>query len=143
MAPAPRASTTSRWEPLMGADADGAMLSQRECVELFAAVQQAAKSLGVSDVEALLGAHCAALTRFANNTIHQNVAEQDRWLSIRVVIDQRPARATTNRFDPDSIRGAVAQALALARSSAPNSDLLPLNENSLISETRRFDEDTA
>jgi predicted Zn-dependent protease len=127
----------------MGADSDGAMLSQSECRELFAAVQQAAKSLGVSDVEALLGAHCAALTRFANNTIHQNVAEQDRWLSIRVVNDQQTARATTNRFDADSIRGAVAQALALARSSAPNSDLLPLTEPSLISVTKRFDESTA
>jgi PmbA protein len=127
----------------MAVNSDGAMLSQTECRELFGAVQQAAKSLGVSDIEALLGAHCAALTRFANNTIHQNVAEQDRWLSVRVAIEQRTARATTNRFDPDSIRGAVEQALALARSSAPNSDLLPLTEPSLISVTKRFDEDTA
>ncbi len=106
-------------------------------------MQQAATSLGVSDVEALLGAHSAALTRFANNTIHQNVAEQDRWLSVRVVFDQQTARATTNRFDPDSIRRAVEQAVALARSSAPNSDLLPLNEPSFISVTKRFDENTA
>jgi predicted Zn-dependent protease len=60
-----------------------------------------------------------------------------------VALDQRTARATTNRFDADSIRGAVQQALALARSAAPNSDLLPLNENSLISETKRFDAATA
>jgi len=105
-----------------------AVLSQKECSELFGAVQQAAKSLGVSDVEALFGAHFGALTRFANNTIHQNVAEQDRWISIRVALDQQTARATTNRFHPDSIRGAVAQALALARSAAPNADLLPLTE---------------
>ena len=114
-----------------------------QCRQLFDAVQQAAASLGVSDVEALFGAHCAALTRFANNTIHQNVAEQDRWISVRVALDQRTARATTNRLDADSIRGAVEQALALARSAAPNSDLLPLNENSLISETKRFDAATA
>jgi PmbA protein len=114
-----------------------------ECRELFAAVQQAATTLGVSGVEALIGAHCAALTRFANNTIHQNVAEQDRWISVRVALDQKTARATTNRFDPDSIRGAVEQALALARSAAPNSDLLPLNEPSLISVTKRFDPATA
>jgi PmbA protein len=119
------------------------MLSQSQCRELFDTVHQAAKSLGVSDVEALMGAHCSALTRFANNTIHQNVAEQDRWLSVRVALDQRTARATTNRFDPDSIRGAVEQALALARSSAPNSDLLPLTAPSAISETRRFDAATA
>ncbi len=111
--------------------------------ELFGAVQQVAASLGISDVEALFGAHCAALTRFANNTIHQNVAEQDRWISVRVALDQRTARATTNRFDPDSIRGAVEQAFALACSAAPDSDLLPLHENSLVSETKRFDAPTA
>src|SRR5580658_10488695 len=127
----------------MPADSDGAMLSPKECRELFGAVQSAAKSLGVSDFEALFGAHRAALTRFANNTIHQNVAEQDRWISVRVASDQRTARATTNRFDPDSIRGAVEQALALARSAAPNSDLLPLTEPSVISETKRFDSATA
>ncbi len=48
-----------------------------------------AKSLGVSDVEALFGAHFGALTRFANNTIHQNVAEQDRWISVRVALDHK------------------------------------------------------
>jgi len=119
------------------------ILSQNESRGLFEQVQQAAKSLGVADVEALFGAHCAALTRFANNTIHQNVAEQDRWISVRVALDQRTARATTNRFDPDSIRRAVEQALALARSAAPNPDLLPLYEPSVRSETERFDPATA
>jgi PmbA protein len=124
----------------MGAEHKGDLNEYRD---LFGAVQQAAASLGVSDVEALFGAHSGALTRFANNTIHQNVAEQDRWISVRVALDQRTARATTNRFDPDSIRGAVEQALALARSAAPNSDLLPLTEPSVISETKRFDSATA
>jgi len=119
------------------------ILCQKECHELFDAVEHAAKSLGVSGVEALFGAHRAALTRFANNTIHQNVAEQDRWISVRVALDQRTARSTTNRFDPDSIRKAVEQALALARSAAPNPDLLPLNEPSVVSETKRFDAATA
>jgi hypothetical protein len=49
------------------------IISQKECGDLFGAVQQAAAALGVSDVEALFGAHFGALTRFANNTIHQNV----------------------------------------------------------------------
>ena len=119
------------------------ILSQAKCQELFGAVRDAAKSLGVTDVEALFGAHFGALTRFANNTIHQNVAEQDRWLSVRVALDHRTARATTNRFHPDSIRGAVEQALALAQSAAPNPDLLPMNEPSVVSETKRFDASTA
>ena len=119
------------------------LTSQSECRELFATVQDAARSFGVFDIEALFGAHFGALTRFANNAIHQNVAEQGRWISVRVALDQRTARATTNRFDPDSIRSAVEQALALARSAAPNSDLLPLVEPSVISETKRFDAATA
>jgi PmbA protein len=119
------------------------LISLNKCRELFANVQQTAKSFGVADVEALFAAHFGALTRFANNTIHQNVAEQDRWISVRVAIDHKTARATTNRFDPDSIRGAVEQALALARSAAPNPDLLSLFEPSGVSETKRFDSITA
>src|SRR5258708_13791768 len=37
-----------------------------------------------------------ALTRFANNAIHQNVAEQAITISIRTAVDARTARATTN-----------------------------------------------
>lgn len=122
---------------------DVALLPRAKCEELFGHVQQAAQSLGVTDVEALFGGHLGALTRFANNTIHQNVAEQDRWISVRVALDQRTARATSNRFDADSIRAAVSEALTLARSAAPNPDLLPLNEPAPISETQRFDTSTA
>ncbi|MGP0070519.1 MAG: TldD/PmbA family protein [Bryobacteraceae bacterium] len=127
----------------MPPDVGAAILPKAQCQELFGCLQDAARALGISDVEALFGAHCAALTRFANNTIHQNVAEQGRWISVRVALDQRTARATTNRFDPDSIRAVVAQALTLARSAAPNPDLLPLHEPSVISETQRFDAATA
>src|SRR6266702_1750685 len=49
-----------------------------------------------------------ALTRFANNTIHQNVAEQTLSVSVRTVFDGRTARATTNKTDDDSLRRAVA-----------------------------------
>src|SRR6266478_5778422 len=49
-----------------------------------------------------------ALTRFANNTIHQNVAERTLSVSVRTVFDGRTARATTNKTDDDSLRRAVA-----------------------------------
>ncbi len=111
--------------------------------ELFGAVQQAAKSLGVPIVEAIFGAHRGALTRFANNTIHQNVAEQAQWVSVRVVIDQRTARATTNRFDANSIMSVVEQAIALTKSAAPDPELLPLAEPSAVPRIPRFDSATA
>ena len=67
-----------------------------------------------------------ALTRFANNTIHQNVAERTLSVSVRTVFDGRTARATTNKTDDDSLRRAVAASAALAHSQPKNPDLLPM-----------------
>jgi predicted Zn-dependent protease len=67
-----------------------------------------------------------ALTRFANNTIHQNVAERGMSVSVRTVFDGRTARATTNKTDDDSLRRVVAASAALARSQPKNPDLLPM-----------------
>jgi PmbA protein len=67
-----------------------------------------------------------ALTRFANNNIHQNVAEQMMGVSVRTVFDGRTARASTNKTDDESLRRAVAASGALARSQPKNPDLLPM-----------------
>jgi len=67
-----------------------------------------------------------ALTRFANNTIHQNVAEHTLSISARVVFDRRTARATTNKTDDDALRRVIATASSLARNEPKNPDLLPL-----------------
>src|ERR1700680_3372338 len=125
------------------ADSPAPILSFGECRRLFEDVQRAAKSFGVSDVEALIAGHREALTRFANNTIHQNVAEQAQWLSVRVLLDHKTARATTNRFHPDPIRSAVEQAVALTTSVAPDPDLLPLTPPNSFDQIARFDTSTA
>ncbi len=67
-----------------------------------------------------------ALTRFANNTIHQNVSEHTLGISVRAVIDGRTARATTNKTDEESLRRLVSAALSLARNQPENPDLLPM-----------------
>jgi len=121
------------------ADSPAPILSFEECSRLFEDVQRAAKSSGVSDVEALIAGHREALTRFANNTIHQNVAEQAQWLSVRVQLDHKTARATTNRFDGDSIRSVVEQAIALTKSVAPDPELLPLAQAAPVPQLARFD----
>jgi PmbA protein len=119
------------------------VLSIERSRELFGSIQRAAQSFGVQDVEALFAAHRGALTRFANNTIHQNVSEQGQWISVRVLFNQKTARATTNRFDADSIRSVVEQAIALTKSAAPDPDLLPLAQPSPIPGIPRFDSATA
>ena len=50
------------------------------------------------ETEVEIGAVSDALTRFANNTIHQNVAEQDLALSVRVGV-RRPHRARGHQQD--------------------------------------------
>src|SRR5258707_9255113 len=99
------------------------MLTQEQCQEIVAQVLRHSEA---DETEVMIGSARTALTRFANNAIHQNVAEESRYLSVRPVFDGRTARATTNKFDPESLRRTVADASALARSRKPDPDLLPM-----------------
>jgi PmbA protein len=114
--------------------------SPDECREIFNAVLRAARG---RDVEASIGSRSEALTRFANNNIHQNVSEHGRWLSVRVQLDHKTARATTNRFDNDSIRRTVEEATALANAVSPDPDLLPMAEPAALASVSRFSESTS
>ena len=49
-------------------------------------LQQALDLPGVEEVEAYLNGQDLALTRFANNAIHQNAVHGDAQLNIRAVI---------------------------------------------------------
>jgi predicted Zn-dependent protease len=111
--------------------------------DLFQQVLDAARALGVTEVEAIFTTETQALTRFANNTIHQNVAERASSLSIRPVIDGRTARASTNRLDAASIRAAVEEAVTITRLTEPDPELLPLAEPSEVAAEDRFVEATA
>ncbi len=62
----------------------------------------------------------SALTRFANNHIHQNVAESNHELRVRAVVGKRVGVATTNRLDDDSLRRVTEQALEIARIQPEN-----------------------
>ena len=84
-----------------------------------------------------------ALTRFANNTIHQNVSEESTVLSVRVVTDGRMARATTNKFDEKSTRQTCEGVLALARLQPPDPELLPMPGPQTYRAVNRFFHETA
>ena len=111
--------------------------------DLFGQVVDSARSRGVGEVEVIFAAENQALTRFANNVIHQNVAEQNKHLSVRVVIDGRTARASTNRTDRDAIERVVDQAIAITRLSEPDPELLPLAGPGEYAFVARHFEDTA
>jgi len=99
------------------------VMDQNRAAELFKRVQRAAS---VSDVEVTITGGYTALTRFANNGITQNVSEESCEVSVRVQMGGRTARATTNRFDEDSLQRVVRQAEQLARVQEEDSELLPM-----------------
>src|SRR5947207_13625791 len=72
----------------------------------------------------------SALTRFANNSIHQNVAESTHELRVRAVVGKRIGVATTNRLDDDALRKVTEQALEIARLQPENPEFhsLPVPE---------------
>ncbi|MGO9087927.1 MAG: TldD/PmbA family protein [Candidatus Sulfotelmatobacter sp.] len=99
------------------------MLTQNQAGEIFDRIQKLSTA---DEVEVLFSGGRFALTRFANNTIHQNVAEENSTVSVRTVFGGRTARASTNKFDSDSLRRVVAASEKLARVQHPDPDLLPM-----------------
>jgi PmbA protein len=79
-----------------------------------------------TEAEALYLARDAALTRFAGSRIHQNVAEHDATVRMRIVDGGRSGVASTNRLDDEGIREVVARATEICRRAAPNPDPTPL-----------------
>ncbi len=87
------------------------------------------KALELSDAdeaEVSLGGGTHSLTRFANNTIHQNVSEERYELSVRVAYGKRTARASTTSLEDADIERTVRRAQEMAKSSSPVDDLLPM-----------------
>ena len=95
------------------------------------------------ETEVDIGATTDALTRFANNTIHQNVAEEILGISIRTVVDGRTARSTTNKTDDDSLAPRRRRRRSLARNQPENPDLLPMLRKQKYEKVSRFFSATA
>jgi predicted Zn-dependent protease len=99
------------------------MLTRDQAAEIFSRIQ---KRSTADEIECLFYGGQSALTRFANNTIHQNVAEENYGVSVRTVFSGRTARATTNKFDNESLKNVVKASEDLAKVQEPDSDLLPV-----------------
>ena len=99
------------------------MLTKDKAAEIF---ERLKKHSTADEVEAMIYGGKFALTRFANNTIHQNVAEESYSVSVRTAFGGRTARATTNKFDDESLKRVVRASESLAKVQHPDPDLLPL-----------------
>src|ERR1700683_5542282 len=99
------------------------MLTKDQAADIFDNIKRFSSA---DEVEVLISGGNFALTRFANNTIHQNVAEENHVVSVRTVFGGRTARASTNKFDDESLRQVVEASEKLARVQHPDSDVLPM-----------------
>ena len=90
--------------------------------------------------EVLLLTEDSSLTRFAQSTIHQHVAERNGTAILRVVSDKRIAVVTTNILKPSSLRNSLKKAISLARVQQPNEEFKSLPEPRPIPEVDTFSE---
>jgi PmbA protein len=81
-------------------------------------------SAGAAEAEAVVTASSTALTRFANNRVHQNVASEDLTVSVRAVVGTRVGVASTNRTSPAGLAACCAAAVEAAR-RAPEDPRFP------------------
>jgi predicted Zn-dependent protease len=99
------------------------MLTQDQAASIFDRIK---KLSSADEIEVHFSGGRFALTRFANNTIHQNVEDENHVVSVRTVFGKRTARATTNKFDDDGLRRVVESSESLAKVQHPDPDLLPI-----------------
>src|SRR5579864_1226275 len=111
--------------------------------ELRRIAERVFKLSEADETEVMIDVTSDALTRFANNTIHQNVAELGLTISVRTVFDGRTARATTNRTDDASLAQVVAASSTIAKSQARIPHMLPMPGQQKPAHVSRFFDSTA
>ena len=100
------------------------MIDERETGELIESILMRCTG---NPAEVTLLYNDAELTRFANNTIHQNVAERDAQVTLRYLIGKQIGTASTNRMDQAGLDELVRRAKVNAQTSPadPNYPGLP------------------
>ena len=94
------------------------------------AIQRLAGSVlsqvAADQAEVLITSGTSALTRFANNYIHQNVEQQDIDVRVRSIIGKKIGVASSNDTSDDGLRAVVERAHLLARHQKENPDFRSL-----------------
>jgi PmbA protein len=99
------------------------MLTHEQAGDIFDRIRKVSSA---DEMEVSFTGGQFSLTRFANNTIHQNVAEHNHVVSVRTAFGTKTARALINKFDDESLRQVVKSSENLAKVQHPDPDLLPV-----------------
>ncbi len=101
-------------------------------------------SLSTADqTEVLFLGEDSGLTRFANSYIHQNVAECNAELRVRVVVGKRIGVASTNDLGDEALQRVVETAMTIASLQHENPDFISLPEPAPLPKVNGFIERTA
>ena len=96
------------------------------------------------DAEVSLNFSDSALTRFANNIIHQNVAVSNGGISIRLLKGRKEGKVSINLFSDDkAIAKAIQKAREIVEHSTDNEEILPILDVQKYREIDRFHRKTA
>ena len=89
------------------------------------------------------GAGVSALTRFATSMIHQNVAEDDSSVFLKVIVDGRYASASTTQTSTEALRRLVDRTIDAARLRPPDPDWPGLAGPAEAADVEHWDDATA
>ena len=94
---------------------------------------------GADETEVLATEHDESLTRFANNSIHQNVTELNIQVTVRSVIGTKVGIAVSNDVQPDSLRRLASRSYEVARLQPDNPDFKGLPGPEAATRVNSFD----
>jgi PmbA protein len=100
------------------------MLGQAQLKSLAHQVLHLARN--ADQAEVLISASSQALTRFANNQIHQNVTSSGAGLQLRVILDKKIGVASSDRLDKQGLEQLAERALTLAKNQKPDPGFVSL-----------------
>jgi PmbA protein len=93
--------------------------------------------------EVVIAAARSALTRFANNYIHQNVEEKSVHVQVRAVLGKKVGIASSDVVSAEALRDLARRAVGLARLQEDNPDFVSLPGPAPITQVDAFVERTA
>jgi PmbA protein len=102
------------------------MRDEQEVRALCERVLQMAADGGATQAEVLFWGTTSALTRFAVNGIHQNVAEENEQVSVRAVLGHKIGVTGGNQLDDASLGDVVRRAIAIASVQPENPEFKSL-----------------
>ncbi len=89
-------------------------------------IKKVVRESPADQTEAILLTEDSSLTRFAQSSIHQHVAEKNQTVILRVVLGKRIAVISTNILAPAAIKDALHKAVSLAKVQPPNDEFVSL-----------------